>query len=57
MAGIHVLGARRPPRDADVTLSTTTSGKNCARMFGTAAKPATTISTSSRFAAVRWRVK
>ncbi len=39
------------------TLSTTISGKNCACIRGTATSPAASISTSSRFAAVRWRVK
>ncbi len=37
--------------------SETTSGKNCARIRGRAARPRTIISASRRFAAVRWRVK
>jgi hypothetical protein len=40
-----------------VTLSTTMSGKNCACIRGSAISPAASIRTSSRFAAVRWRVK
>ena len=40
-----------------VTLSTTTSGKNCARILGKAKKPSDTNTTKSRFAAVLCRVK
>ncbi len=40
-----------------LTLSTTTSGKNCARICGAAAMPRISITTISRLAAVGWRVK
>ena len=40
-----------------VTLSMITSGKNCARILGTATIPATSISSSNRLADVRWRTK
>ena len=39
------------------TSSTTTSGKNCARMFGNATRPAPNIKIKNRFAMVRCRVK
>ena len=40
-----------------VTLSTTTSGKNCARILGSDAAPNTSITTNNKFAAVLCRVK
>ena len=47
------------PDQATVTpmLSTTTSGKNCARIRGTDAIPAAISTTKRRLDAVRWRAK
>ena len=58
MIAASISSAPAPRHSTEtVTFAITTSGKNCARMFGTAARPSTTITSSSRFAAVGWRVK
>ena len=53
-AGVDVLGPGAvPARRETVTLSMTTSGKNCARIRGRVATPTAISTTSSRLA--RWR--